>query len=242
MPIAFSLPKFIPLLQERINVLNPFTRTFLVSWITLLDSIPDLELVSYLPSFLGGLLRFLSDPNQDVHTATQTALERFLSEIKKIARIKRGLAESRKSQNEEGKKSSRSSIKSGRSVQSSHDVDAETETNVDDGQESLSDGTDSTTMNDRASGMTDGDWIPGQDVQVDYPKILETLVTYLSDSPGSFDLYNCGWLVRADMLQKRKSNSRAYGGSTASLRFAPKTSYFSCRASCLTSSLLWRTT
>ncbi|KAL1633294.1 hypothetical protein SLS56_002927 [Neofusicoccum ribis] len=185
MPIAFSLPKFIPLLQERINVLNPFTRTFLVSWITLLDSIPDLELVSYLPSFLGGLLRFLSDPNQDVHTATQTALERFLSEIKKIARIKRGLAESRKSQGEEGKKSSRSSMKSGRSrsVQSSRDVEGDSEINVDDGQESLSEGTDSTTMNDRASGMTDGDWIPGQDVQIDYPKILETLVTYLSDSP-----------------------------------------------------------
>ncbi|KAL1640125.1 hypothetical protein SLS58_007239 [Diplodia intermedia] len=180
---AFSLPKFIPLLQERINVLSPFTRTFLVSWITLLDSIPDLELVSYLPSFLGGLLRFLSDPNQDVHTATQTAMERFLSEIKKIARIKRGLAESRKSQGEEGKKSSRSSMKSGRSAQSSHDLEADSETNVDDAPDSISEGTESTTMNDRASGMTDGDWIPGQDVQIDYPKILETLVTYLSDSP-----------------------------------------------------------
>ena len=45
---AFKLPEFIPLLQQRIYVLNPFTRTFLVNWITLLDSIPDLELVSYL--------------------------------------------------------------------------------------------------------------------------------------------------------------------------------------------------
>lgn len=191
LPIAFSLPKFIPLLRERINVLNPFTRTFLVSWITLLDSIPDLELVSYLPSFLGGLLKFLSDPNQDVHTATQTALDRFLSEIKKIARIKRGLAESRKSQGEEGKKSSRSSMKSGRSVQSSHDVEADSETNVDEAPESVSEETDSTTMNDRASGMTDGDWIPGQDVQIDYPKILDTLVTYLSDSPGVYSPLMC---------------------------------------------------
>src|SRR5436305_12466451 len=53
-PTAFSLARFIPLLKERIYVLNPFTRTFLVSWITLLDSIPDLELVFYLPAFLGG--------------------------------------------------------------------------------------------------------------------------------------------------------------------------------------------
>ncbi|KAK7621205.1 vacuolar protein 14 C-terminal Fig4p binding-domain-containing protein, partial [Phyllosticta citricarpa] len=189
-PIAFSLPKFIPLLQERINVLNPFTRTFLVSWITLLDSIPDLELVAYLPSFLGGLLKFLSDPNQDVHTATQTALERFLSEIKKIARIKRGIAESRKSQGEEGKKSSRSSIRSAQSIQSSHDLEADHEKIQgmdDDDQRSASEETESTTMNDRASGMTDGDWIPGQDVQVDHAKIIDTLVTFLSESPGEND-------------------------------------------------------
>lgn len=86
---AFKLPAFIPLLQERIFVLNPFTRTFLVSWITLLDSIPDLELISFLPSFLGGLLRFLSDVNQDVHTTTKVALDRFLLEIRKVADIKR---------------------------------------------------------------------------------------------------------------------------------------------------------
>src|SRR5436309_2292038 len=67
LPTAFSLERFLPLLEERINVINPFTRTFLVAWITLLDSIPDLELVTYLPRFLSGLFRFLSDPNQDVH-------------------------------------------------------------------------------------------------------------------------------------------------------------------------------
>lgn len=53
---AFSLHKFIPLLSERIYVISPFTRSHLVSWITILDSIPDLELVSYLPDFLDGLL------------------------------------------------------------------------------------------------------------------------------------------------------------------------------------------
>lgn len=53
---AFSLARFIPLLQERIYVISPFTRTYLVSWITVLDSIPELELVSYLPDFLDGLL------------------------------------------------------------------------------------------------------------------------------------------------------------------------------------------
>lgn len=53
---AFSLPNFIPLLADRIYVLSPFTRSFLISWISVLDSIPDLEMVSYLPHFLDGLL------------------------------------------------------------------------------------------------------------------------------------------------------------------------------------------
>ena len=53
---AFSLANFIPLLSERIYVLSPFTRSFLVSWITVLDSVPELELISYLPEFLDGLL------------------------------------------------------------------------------------------------------------------------------------------------------------------------------------------
>lgn len=53
---AFSLAHFIPLLSERIYVINPFTRSYLVSWITVLDSVPDLELVSFLPEFVDGLL------------------------------------------------------------------------------------------------------------------------------------------------------------------------------------------
>ena len=53
---AFSLAHFIPLLRERIYVVSPFTRSYLVSWINVLDSVPELELVTYLPEFLDGLL------------------------------------------------------------------------------------------------------------------------------------------------------------------------------------------
>lgn len=169
--MAFSLPKFIPLLQERIHVINPFTRTFLVSWVTLLDTIPDLELVSYLPAFLGGLFKFLSDPNRDVHVATQGALERFLNEIKRIAKIKRGIAESRRSQSEGRNKHSNSS-------------------------DTASEGTDQSILNEKSENIdgdmdedegrrdVDGDWIPGQDVQVDHQKVLEILVTFLDPTSG----------------------------------------------------------
>lgn len=170
---AFSLAKFVPLLQERIHVINPFTRTFLVSWVTLLDTIPDLELVSYLPAFLGGLFKFLSDPNRDVHVATQGALERFLNEIKKIARIKRGVAESHKGPGDGRIKPSAScdtaSIHTDHSTLNEKPDVAEAETGMPDGSQ---------------AGQTEEDWVPGQDVQVDHSKILEILVAFLDSSSG----------------------------------------------------------
>uniref|UniRef100_A0A093X8U3 Vacuole morphology and inheritance protein 14 n=1 Tax=Talaromyces marneffei PM1 TaxID=1077442 RepID=A0A093X8U3_TALMA len=170
LPTAFSLSMFIPLLQERIHVLNPFTRTFLVSWLTLLDTIPDLELVCYLPAFLGGLIKFLGDPNKDVNVATQGLLERFLSEIKRIARIKKGIAESKKSKEEiaaAAAASDNTSVVTGNSeeVEGSDDVVAESVS---------ADGN-----HDEQSIAVDGDWVPGQDAYVDYPKILEILVGFV---------------------------------------------------------------
>ena len=164
LPTAFSLARFIPLLKERIYVINPFTRTFLVGWITLLDSIPDLELVSYLPEFLGGLFKFLSDPNRDVHVATQGALERFLSEIKRISRIKKGIEESRKSRSDDKRKRS-GSVDSDASMAPDAGADDESATGQVD-----------------KSVSSDDDWIPGQDVQVHHKDILEILTANL-DSP-----------------------------------------------------------
>ncbi len=198
LPTAFSLARFIPLLKERIYVINPFTRTFLVSWVTLLDTIPDLELVFYLPAFLGGLFRFLSDPNRDVHVATQGALERFLNEVKKIARIKRGMEESRKSQSDSKPKNSASS--------DSASTHTEQSTN-NEKREDLSPDEESAIATDAPAVNSDGDWIPGQDVQVDHPAILEILVTFLDSSSGlthTPDLAK-GLILRSYMQRRRYS-------------------------------------
>ncbi|KAG0647357.1 vac14 [Hyphodiscus hymeniophilus] len=178
LPTAFSLARFIPLLKERIYVINPFTRTFLVGWITLLDSIPDLELVSYLPEFLGGLFKFLSDPNRDVHVATQGALERFLSEIKRISRIKKGIEESRRSRSDGKRKRSRSLDSEGSMVPDAGGDD------------------DSATGPDERDVSSDDDWLPGQDVQVNHKEIMEILTTNL-DSPLEEEclLESLRWIV-----------------------------------------------
>jgi vacuole morphology and inheritance protein 14 len=165
LPTAFSLKRFIPLLKERIYALNPFTRTFLVGWIVLLDSIPDLELVTYLPEFLGGLLRFLSDPNRDVHVATQGCLDKFLNEIKRISRVKKGIAESKKSKGD-GKRKREDSVDS-----------ASVHAPLEEGDE-----VDSTAGDDDDDASSEDDWVPGQDVQINYKAILEILTATL-DSP-----------------------------------------------------------
>lgn len=153
-------------MEERIHVINPFTRTFLVSWLTLLDTIPDLELVYYLPAFLGGLFKFLGDPNRDVYVATQGLLERFLNEIKKIAKIKRGIAESRKRRPRSARRTE-SRADSAVADNASSDVAVE-------------DSDSGTAQDDREE--ADGDWIPGQDVQVDHAKVLDILLKFVDVS------------------------------------------------------------
>jgi vacuole morphology and inheritance protein 14 len=179
LPTAFSLEKFIPLLKERIWVINPFTRQFLVGWITLLDSIPDLELVTYLPDFLGGLLKFLSDQNPDVRTSTQSCLDKFLNEIKRIARVKKGIVESKKSA--EGGKRKR---------QDSGDS-ASLRPELEEGDE-----IDSDAIHDDDEVSIEEDWIPGQDVEINYREILEILTATL-DSPLEEDslLESLRWIV-----------------------------------------------
>lgn len=182
LPTAFSLAKFIPLLKDRIHVIGPFTRNFLVSWLTLLDTIPDLELVTYLPDFLEGLIKFLGGPNKDVNVATQGLLDRFLSEIKRITRLKRGIEVSRRSQ------SCRRSVASD-TVSSNTKIEPTVDKEkiaANEGQEEdiAVDDSDSESLVYDEMVQAEGDWVPGQDVQIDYPRILDILVGFVDTSYG----------------------------------------------------------
>ena len=161
---AFSLPRFIPLLRERIYVLNPFTRTYLVSWLTVLDSVPELELVSFLPDFLDGLLKFLGDPTVDIRTATQNVLADFLREIREVAEVGKMREEEWKEQG-----TSRSRSRSEELEQKEGAVDDV------EGEEAYDD-----EVEDEEGS---GEWIPGQGVQVDHAAIVEILLEH-SSFPG----------------------------------------------------------
>lgn len=86
---AFSLPKFIPSLLERMYTTDPFAKKFLISWLELFDDIPSLELITFLPNFLEPLIKFLrNNAPSDVRIETQNILNVFLKEVKSIHRVK----------------------------------------------------------------------------------------------------------------------------------------------------------
>ncbi|KAM7484705.1 hypothetical protein LguiA_000714 [Lonicera macranthoides] len=86
----FSIEEFIPLLRERMNVLNPYVRQFLVGWITVLDGVPDIDMLGFLPDFLDGLFNMLSDSSREIRQQADSALSEFLQEIKNYPSVDYG--------------------------------------------------------------------------------------------------------------------------------------------------------
>ncbi|KAG1838194.1 vacuolar protein 14 C-terminal Fig4p binding-domain-containing protein [Suillus subalutaceus] len=67
--------------QSRIYVPGSFTRSYLASWIAVLDSVEELELLTYLLEFLDGLLKHLSDPTEDVRPSDLRRSDEKLPDI-----------------------------------------------------------------------------------------------------------------------------------------------------------------
>eukprot|EP00197_Chlamydomonas_leiostraca_P006683 CAMPEP_0202873426 /NCGR_PEP_ID=MMETSP1391-20130828/23249_1 /ASSEMBLY_ACC=CAM_ASM_000867 /TAXON_ID=1034604 /ORGANISM="Chlamydomonas leiostraca, Strain SAG 11-49" /LENGTH=390 /DNA_ID=CAMNT_0049554645 /DNA_START=42 /DNA_END=1210 /DNA_ORIENTATION=+ len=82
-PADFNMPAFVPRLRALLAapVSSPKCRQFLISWITVLDSVPDLDLLSHLPALLEGLLGCLGDGAREIRVAAHKALMEFLSEV-----------------------------------------------------------------------------------------------------------------------------------------------------------------
>ncbi|OAX34794.1 ARM repeat-containing protein [Rhizopogon vinicolor AM-OR11-026] len=170
---AFSLARFIPLLQDRIYVISPFTRSYLVAWITVLDSVPELELITYLPEFLDGLLKYLSDPTEDVRVATENILSDFLREVKDVSMVRQ-----RKEEHAESSDLRRSDEKLP-DITMSHSERAlfipESDYADHDGEYSLKD--EHKSEDYRGTGAL----IPGQGVRIDYAAIIEILIQQLDN-------------------------------------------------------------
>lgn len=80
---SFDLKAFIPLLRERVYTQNPFSRQFIVSWVAVLDAVPDINMLVLLPEILDGLFQILGDSNLEIRKMCQGVLDEFLNGIKK---------------------------------------------------------------------------------------------------------------------------------------------------------------
>ncbi|KAM7254804.1 hypothetical protein ACFE04_020045 [Oxalis oulophora] len=70
-----------PNVQSAAHLLDRLVK-FLVGWITVLDSVPDIDMLGFLPDFLDGLFNMLSDSSHEIRQQADSALSEFLQEIK----------------------------------------------------------------------------------------------------------------------------------------------------------------
>eukprot|EP00928_Gymnodinium_smaydae_P041978 TRINITY_DN28346_c0_g1_i1.p1 TRINITY_DN28346_c0_g1~~TRINITY_DN28346_c0_g1_i1.p1 ORF type:complete len:832 (-),score=177.03 TRINITY_DN28346_c0_g1_i1:35-2449(-) len=81
----FSYADFIPMMTMRIRVLNPSVRQLVLGWIILLDSVPQVDMIVYLPQYLDGLFEILGSDNRDIRHSAEEFLAEVLDEIKASA-------------------------------------------------------------------------------------------------------------------------------------------------------------
>lgn len=62
----FDVEKFVPLMKQYINDKSPHIRRLLISWIDVMDNVPGLDILDFLPEFLDGLFDMLSDPHREI--------------------------------------------------------------------------------------------------------------------------------------------------------------------------------
>nr|CAD7258290.1 unnamed protein product [Timema shepardi] len=80
---SFDLVGLMPHLRKKIYSNNTFARQFIISWVSVLDAVPDIDLIVFLPEILDGLFRILEDPNKEIQKMCDTVLNEFLRSIKK---------------------------------------------------------------------------------------------------------------------------------------------------------------
>ncbi|CAL5227221.1 g10142 [Coccomyxa viridis] len=77
----FNMDGFVGQFQTALQVTSPKKRMFLLDWMGVLASVPDLDIVAYLPLFLSSLMDCLTDPLSDVRSKAAKVLQDLLIEM-----------------------------------------------------------------------------------------------------------------------------------------------------------------
>lgn len=194
---AFSLPKFIPTLLERMYTIDPFAKRFLIGWLELFDDIPALELITFLPNFLEPLIKFLmNNCPSDVRIETQNLLSVFLKEIKSISKVKFEIKKRQLIQERERKVINPES-KSQDSESLADDIkDLKLKLTQEDDDAVSIKSNETTIVHKPAQPLAANDsfsadgseFSTGQDIFIDYPKLIDILLSFLRIPNDSGDL------------------------------------------------------
>eukprot|EP00884_Botryococcus_braunii_P022318 jgi/Botrbrau1/8770/Bobra.0330s0006.3 len=78
----FEMDAFVPQLKEALTVMNPRKRNFIISWVRVLSSVPDIEVLNHLADLLEGLTDALQENwPPEVRMNASRCLQEFLVEI-----------------------------------------------------------------------------------------------------------------------------------------------------------------
>jgi vacuole morphology and inheritance protein 14 len=181
--MAFLLPKFMPTLLERMYVLDPFAKKFLIGWLELFDDIPALELITFLPNILAPLIRFLANnAPSDVRIETHNLLDTFLKEIGQIHAVKM-----------EVKRRTAAAVLLPPPQGTPPASPAESDTLIDSSGTTVrtapADDAVGTTGGSDPGSVSDAAFTLGQDIFIDYPKIIDILLSFVRQPSGG-DIHN----------------------------------------------------
>ncbi|MPC44386.1 Protein VAC14 [Portunus trituberculatus] len=80
---SFDLVSFIPVLREKLYANNHWAQTLVVSWVSVLHTVPDVDTLSFLSEILEGLFFILEGPKPEVKKMCEAVVGEFLVSIKK---------------------------------------------------------------------------------------------------------------------------------------------------------------
>ena len=61
-------------MKQYINDKSPHIRRLLISWIDVMDNVPGLDILDFLPEFLEGLFDMLNDPHREIRQVLSDCL------------------------------------------------------------------------------------------------------------------------------------------------------------------------
>jgi vacuole morphology and inheritance protein 14 len=84
----FNLVGFLPQLTDHLSprpeLAHPSMRQFVLGWITVLDTVPEIQLVNHLDAILPGIMTMTGSTDQEIQVSATNVCRDFLQQIKKI--------------------------------------------------------------------------------------------------------------------------------------------------------------